>query len=125
MNLRSENPMRLVSAVYRKVNETDEVRFLFYYQKNGEQIGAMLILANPTIRVPGDQDSEEYDLALEDIEKYTEALCNPTCGIPVGIGFHKTEAQIVDYDGPNWLFHIVASSFAYSGNVILDIKEEG
>lgn len=84
----------------------------------------MLIIANPTIRVPGDQDEDEYELPLENLPQYVEVLTGNE-GIPVGIGFSKDEAQIVDYDGPVWLFHMKASSYGYSGTIDLGSTKKG
>lgn len=124
-DLRSEYPMHLMAALYDAARK--EVKFLFYYPDEDnpdnwrQGIGAVLLVSNPTIRVPGDQDESEYILDPNQLVDYTDKLTGER-GIPCGIGFSKSDCQIVDYDGPEWMFHITAQSYGYCGNVKLDVK---
>lgn len=125
-DLRSEYPMHLMAAVYDAAKQ--EVKFLFYYPDEDcpddwkQGIGAVLLISHPTIRVPGDQDDPEYTIDLAKLPEYTDKLTGDR-GIPCGIGFSKSDCQIVDYDGPEWMFHITAQSYGYCGNVKFDVKE--
>lgn len=122
MDLRSELPMHLMAAEYLPAK--NEVRFMFYYPSEEapedwhQGLGAVLLCAAPTIRVPGDQDEPEYEIDLKNLREYTDKLTGDR-GIPCGIGVSKTTVQIVDYDGPDWMFNIESRSIAYSGVVSL------
>lgn len=124
--LASDLPMHLMGAQYNPADK--ELRFLFYYPDETDPdnwrqgIGAVLLCKDAHVKVPGDQDEPEYEIALERLPEYTDKLTGDR-GIPCGIGFSKCDAQICDYDGPEWMFHITASSYGYCGNVKLNIKE--
>lgn len=125
-DLRSEYPMHLMAATYNAAAQ--EVRFLFYYpdEENPEDwkhgIGAVLLVSHPTIRVPGDDENDERVIDLSFLPDYTDKLTGNR-GLPCGLGFSKCDCQIVDFDGPDWMFHITAQSYGYCGNVKLDVKD--
>lgn len=123
MTLRSDLPMHLMGALYKEGEEA--VKFLFYYPDANNPSdwrkgrGCALLLHKPRIWVPGDQDEPEYELDLNALKDYTDKLTGDA-GVACGIGISKTDVQIVDYNGPEWMFHIVTRSLAYSGVIDLE-----